>query len=95
MGIALRIAFPHIFFDFGRQVGAKLAIKIVKKSAPTGIKNMMQIKKAFDASWRRFENWPEPKSWPSKPWQGRTAGQGHRDQVHFGYAFAFRTRTTP
>ena len=46
MGIALGIAFSHIFFDFGRQVGAKLAIKIVKKSAPTGIKNMMQIKKA-------------------------------------------------
>ena len=46
MGIALGIAFSCIFTDFWRQVGAKLAIKIGKKSVQKGIKHMMQTKKA-------------------------------------------------
>ena len=54
MGIALGIDFSWIFFDFGRQVGAKLASKIDKKSIQKSIKNMMRKKRHLDASWRRL-----------------------------------------
>ena len=54
MGIALGIDFSWIFLDFGRQVGAKLASKIDKKSIQKSIKNMMRKKRHLDASWRRL-----------------------------------------
>ena len=54
MGIALGIDFSWIFFDFGRQVGAKLASNIDKKSIQKSIKKMMQTKRHLDASWRRL-----------------------------------------
>ena len=54
MRIALGIDFSWIFFDFGRQVGAKLASKIDKKSIQKSIKNMMRKKRYLDASWRRL-----------------------------------------
>ena len=44
MGIALGIDVSWIFLDFGRQVGAKLASKIDKKSIQKSIKNMMRKK---------------------------------------------------
>ena len=44
MRIALGIDFSWIFLDFGRQVGAKLASKIDKKSIQKSIKNMMRKK---------------------------------------------------
>ena len=54
MRIALGIDFSWIFFDFGRQVGAKLASKIDKKSIQKSSKNMMRKKRHLDASWRRL-----------------------------------------
>ena len=44
MGMHLGIDFSWIFFDSGRQVGAKLPSKIDKKSIQKSIKNMIRKK---------------------------------------------------
>ena len=56
MGIALGIDFSWIFIDFRRQVGAKLASKIDRKSMQKNIQKMMANKRhlggVLEASWR-------------------------------------------
>ena len=54
MGIALGIDFSWIFIDFWRQVGAKLASNIDKKSMHKKIQKMMANKRHLEASWRRL-----------------------------------------
>ena len=75
MGIALGIDFSWIFIDFRRQVGAKLASKIDRKSMQKNIQKMMANKKhlggVLEASWRS-RRCPEP----GRRLAGRTAGGG-------------------
>ena len=56
MGIALGIDFSWIFIDFRRQVGAKLASKIDRKSMQKNIQKIMANKRhlggVLEASWR-------------------------------------------
>ena len=54
MGIALGIDFSWIFIDFRRQVGAKLASKIDRKSMQKNIQKMMANKRPLKASLKRL-----------------------------------------
>ena len=52
--MALGIDFSWIFIDFGRQVGAKLALKIDQKSIQKDIKKMMGTKRRSKTSGARL-----------------------------------------
>ena len=54
MGIALGIDLSWIVIDFWRQVGAKLASKIDKKSMQKNIQKMMANKRPLKASLKRL-----------------------------------------